>query len=137
MYTVYIHYIEWWEGMHILISNNSKEPIYEQITNQVKALILAGELTEGEAIPSMRSLAKDLQISVITTKRAYKELEESGYIYSVVGKGSFVAEQNVEMIREKKLKMIEEQLKAVIENSKDLGVPFEELQQLLKILYEE
>lgn len=137
VYMLYIHCVEWWEVMHILISNNSKEPIYEQITNQVKSLILSGELTEGQAIPSMRTLAKDLQISVITTKRAYKELEESGYIYSVVGKGSFVAEQNVEMIREKKLKIIEEQLQSVIENSKDLGVSLEELQQLLKILYEE
>lgn len=123
--------------MQIIISNTSKEPIYEQITNQVKSLILAGELEEGAAIPSMRKLAKELQISVITTKRAYEELEKAGFIYSVVGKGSFVAEQNLEVIKEKKLKIIEEQLNAVILNSKELGLTLDELQQLLQILYEE
>lgn len=123
--------------MQILITNQSKEPIYEQIKNQMIGHILNGELEAGAAIPSMRRLAKDLQISVITTKRAYKELEEAGYIYSVVGKGSFVAEHNVEMMREKKLKMIEEQLMAVIENSKEMDISLEELQQLVSILYEE
>ncbi|GIN23301.1 GntR family transcriptional regulator [Siminovitchia fordii] len=123
--------------MQIIISNSSKEPIYEQITNQIKSLILAGELQEGAAIPSMRKLAKDLHISVITTKRAYEELEKEGYIYSIVGKGSFVAEQNLELMKEKKLKVIEEQLIAVITNSKEIGLSLDELQQLLKILYEE
>ncbi|WP_100372343.1 GntR family transcriptional regulator [Bacillus sp. FJAT-45037] len=123
--------------MQIIISNISKEPLYEQITNQIKSLILSGELPEGTAIPSMRQLAKDLQISVITTKRAYEELEKAGFIYSIVGKGSFVAEQNLEVIREKKLKVIEEQLSAVITNSKEIGLPFDELKDLLKILYEE
>ncbi|PWA06015.1 GntR family transcriptional regulator [Pueribacillus theae] len=123
--------------MKIIISNSSKEPIYEQITNQIKSLILAGELQEGASLPSMRKLAKDLQISVITTKRAYEELEKAGFIYSIVGKGSFVAEQNLEVIREKKLKVIEEQLGAVITNSREIGLSLDELQQLLKILYEE
>ncbi|MEK4080439.1 GntR family transcriptional regulator [Solibacillus sp. FSL K6-1126] len=123
--------------MQIIISNSSKEPIYEQITNQMKSFILSGELQEGAAIPSMRSLAKDLQISVITTKRAYEELEKAGFIYSIVGKGSFVAEQNIEVMREKKLKVIEEQLSAVITNSREMGLSLDELQQLLKILYEE
>ncbi|MFG3613875.1 MULTISPECIES: GntR family transcriptional regulator [Rummeliibacillus] len=123
--------------MQIIISNSSKEPIYEQITNQIKSAILTGELMEGSAIPSMRNLAKDLQISVITTKRAYEELEKAGFIYSIVGKGSFVSEQNLEVIREKKLKVIEEQLSAVITNSREIGLSFDELQQLLKILYEE
>ncbi|MDI6535036.1 GntR family transcriptional regulator (plasmid) [Bacillus mycoides] len=123
--------------MQIIISNNSKEPIYEQITNQIKSYILAGELQEGTAIPSMRNLAKDLQVSVITTKRAYEELEKAGFIYSIVGKGSFIAEQNLEVMREKKLKVIEEQLSAVITNSKEIGIPLDEIQQLLKILYEE
>ncbi|BAK16377.1 predicted transcriptional regulator [Solibacillus silvestris StLB046] len=123
--------------MQIIISNSSKEPIYEQITNQMKSFILSGELQEGASIPSMRSLAKDLQISVITTKRAYEELEKAGFIYSIVGKGSFVAEQNIEVMREKKLKVIEEQLSAVITNSREMGLSFDELQQLLKILYEE
>ncbi|AST95401.1 GntR family transcriptional regulator [Shouchella clausii] len=123
--------------MQIIISNSSKEPIYEQITNQIKSAILSGELPEGTAIPSMRKLAKDLQISVITTKRAYEELEKAGFIYSIVGKGSFVAEQNLEVMREKKLRVIEEQLSTVIANSKEIGLSVEELQELLKILYEE
>jgi len=123
--------------MQIIISNSSKEPIYEQITSQIKSSILAGELQEGAAIPSMRNLAKELQISVITTKRAYEELEKAGFIYSMVGKGSFVAEQNLEVIREKKLKVIEEQLIAVITNSREIGLSLDELQHLLKILYEE
>ncbi|MBU5465707.1 GntR family transcriptional regulator [Virgibacillus sp. MSJ-26] len=122
--------------MQIIISNSSKEPIYEQITDQIKSSILSGELQEGDAIPSMRRLAKDLQISVITTKRAYEELEKAGFIYSMVGKGSFVAEQNLEVIREKKLKVIEEQLGAVITNSREIGLSLEELQELLEILYE-
>ncbi|MGD7045692.1 GntR family transcriptional regulator [Jeotgalibacillus proteolyticus] len=123
--------------MQILISNSSKEPIYEQIANQVKSSILAGELEEGAALPSIRQLAKDLHISVITTKRAYEELEKAGFIYSVVGKGSFVAEQNLEVIREKKLKVIEEQLSAVISNSREIGLSLEELKELLDILYRE
>ncbi|MDG5786146.1 GntR family transcriptional regulator [Evansella sp. AB-P1] len=123
--------------MQIIISNSSKEPIYEQIMNQVKSAILSGELQEGTAIPSMRKLAKDLQISVITTKRAYEELEKAGFIYSIVGKGSFVAEQNLEVIKEKKLKVIEEQLSDVITNSKEIGLTLDELQEILKFLYEE
>ncbi|MGN7477023.1 GntR family transcriptional regulator [Solibacillus silvestris] len=123
--------------MQIIISNSSKEPIYEQITSQIKSSILAGELQEGAAIPSMRNLAKELKISVITTKRAYEELEKAGFIYSIVGKGSFVAEQNLEVIREKKLKVIEEQMSAVITNSREIGLSLDELQDLLKILYEE
>ncbi|MFX3640506.1 MAG: GntR family transcriptional regulator, partial [Candidatus Pristimantibacillus sp.] len=114
--------------MQIIISNSSKEPIYEQITSQIKSLILSGELQEGAAIPSMRNLAKELQISVITTKRAYEELEKAGFIYSIVGKGSFVAEQNLEVIREKKLKVIEEQLSAVITNSREIGLSLDDLQ---------
>jgi GntR family transcriptional regulator len=123
--------------MQIIISNSSKEPIYEQIYKQIQAKILSGELTEGTALPSIRQLAKDLQISVITTKRAYEELEKAGFIYLIAGKGSFVAEQNLDMIREKKLRVIEEQLHAVISNSKEIGLSYEELQELLKLLYEE
>lgn len=123
--------------MQIIISNSSKEPIYEQILKQIQTAILSGELAEGDALPSIRQLAKDLKISVITTKRAYEELEKAGFIYSIVGKGSFIAEQNLDMIREKKLRVIEEQLSAVISNSKEIGLPYEELQELLKLLYEE
>ncbi|MBD8006876.1 GntR family transcriptional regulator [Bacillus norwichensis] len=123
--------------MQIIISNSSKEPIYEQIVKQIQTSILSGELEEGATLPSMRQLAKDLKISVITTKRAYEELEKSGFIYSIVGKGSFVAEQNLDVIREKKLRVIEEQLSAVIFNSREIGLSYEELQELLKLLYEE
>jgi len=123
--------------MKIIISNNSKESIYEQITSQIKSLILSGELKEGEPIPSMRNLAQELQVSVITTKRAYEELEKEGFIYSIVGKGSFIAEQNLELIKEKKLKVIEEQLANVIFNSKEIGLSITELTELLQLLYEE
>ena len=87
--------------MNIIISNTSKEPIYKQIKNQIKQSIFKGELQEGDALPSIRALAKDLHISVITTKRAYEDLEQEGFITSVVGKGSFVAGQNSDLIREK------------------------------------
>lgn len=123
--------------MHILISNSSKEPIYNQIKDQIKQLILSGELTEGDVLPSMRQLAKDLHISVITTKRAYEELEKEGYIYSIIGKGSFIAEQNMEMIKEKKLTAIEEKLSEVIANSKEIGLSLKELKEWMTILYEE
>lgn len=123
--------------MQIILANSSKEPIYEQITHQIKSSILSGDLKDGAALPSMRQLAKDLHVSVITTKRAYEELEKAGFIYSIVGKGSFVAEQNLEVMRERKLKAIEEQLSAVIMNSKEIGLSLDELLQLLKILHEE
>ena len=96
--------------MKIVLSNTSKEPIYEQIKRQIKESILRGELKEEEPLPSIRQLARDLRISVITTKRAYDELEKEGLITSVVGKGSFVAGQNRTFLREKRLKWIEERL---------------------------
>ena len=123
--------------MQIIISNSSKEPIYGQIYVQIKKQILTNELKAGEALPSMRQLAKDLDISVITTKRAYEELEKNGFIFSIVGKGSFVSEQNNEMILERKMKVIEEQLMAAIQNSKEIGVELAELKELLTILYKE
>lgn len=123
--------------MRILISNQSKEPIYEQIKNQIKEKILNDELKEGDALPSMRKLAKDLRISLITTKRAYDELENEGFITSFVGKGSFVASQNVELLREKRLNLIEEQLGQVIEESKRANLSLAELIELLEMLYKE
>lgn len=124
-------------AMKILISNTSKEPIYEQIKRQIKESILRGELKEGELLPSIRQLARDLHISVITTKRAYEDLEKEGYITSVVGKGSFVAGQNRELLREMKLRWIEEKLAEVVAESKSLDISLEELQEMLKLLYEE
>ena len=123
--------------MQIIISNISKEPLYEQIYLQIKKQILTNELSAGEALPSMRQLAKDLDISVITTKRAYEELEKNGFIFSVVGKGSFVSEQSNEMILERKMKVIEEQLMAAIQNSKKIGLELAELTELLTMLYKE
>jgi len=123
--------------MRIIISNSSDEPIYEQITKQIKEQILKGGLKEGDLLPSIRGLARDLQISVITTKRAYEELEREGFIETVQGKGSFVAGQNRELIKEKKLNIIEEKLSKVVEESKALGISFDEILELLKILYEE
>lgn len=123
--------------MQIIISNSSKQPIYEQIHEQMKTSILSNELKAGQPLPSMRQLAKDLNVSLITTKRAYEELEKNGFIYSIVGKGSFVSEQNSEMIKEAKMKGIEEQLLTAIRNSKDIGVSLTELKELLTILYRE
>ncbi|MFS0783202.1 GntR family transcriptional regulator [Bacillus sp. 1P06AnD] len=123
--------------MQILISHNSKEPIYEQIYRQIKKNILSGRLLAGDPLPSMRHLAKEIDVSVITTKRAYEELEKSSLIYSVVGKGSFVSEQNHEMIIERKRKIIEEQFTIAIQNSKEIGLDLQELKELLSVLYEE
>ncbi|WP_062106437.1 GntR family transcriptional regulator [Bacillus niameyensis] len=123
--------------MQILISNSSKETIYNQIKNQIKEKVLTGELKEGDALPSMRQLAKDLHISVITTKRAYEELEKEGFIYSIVGKGSFIAEQNEDVMKEKKLTTIEEKLIEVIANSKEVGLSLQEIKEWITILYEE
>ena len=123
--------------MKIVISNSAKEPIYEQIKRQIKESILRGELKEGELLPSIRQLAKDLHISVITTKRAYDDLEKEGYIATVVGKGSFVAGQNREFLREMRLRWIEEKLAEVVAESKALNVSLPELVEMLKLLYEE
>lgn len=123
--------------MKIIVSNSSDEPIYEQISQQIKGMILKGELKEGDLLPSIRGLARDLQISVITTKRAYDELEKEGFIETMQGKGSFVAGQNKELMREKKLKVVEEKLLDIVEESKLLGLDYEEIQQMLKILFEE
>jgi GntR family transcriptional regulator len=123
--------------MQIVISNHSKKPIYEQIHMQIRNLILTGELKEGEALPSMRQLAKDLEISLITTKRAYEELEKSKLIYSIIGKGSFVSEQNKELLRERKQKVIEEKLTEAIQNGLDLQITLSEMQELMRILYRE
>ena len=123
--------------MKIIISNSSKEPIYEQISSQIKGMILKGELEEGDILPSIRGLAKDLQISVITTKRAYDELEREGFIESVQGKGSFVASQNKELMKEMKLKSIEDRLQEVVKESNILGLSYKEVSEMLRILFEE
>ncbi|HJB57266.1 MAG TPA: GntR family transcriptional regulator [Candidatus Flavonifractor intestinipullorum] len=123
--------------MEIIIRNTGDTPIYDQITRQVKGLILRGELKEGEALPSMRVLAKDLRISVITTKRAYEELEREGFITTVPGKGCFVAPRNLELVREDALRRAEEHLSAAVNVAKVGGLTLEELTQTLTILYGE
>ncbi|MEG1002938.1 MAG: GntR family transcriptional regulator [Clostridium sp.] len=122
--------------MNIIISNTSGVPIYEQISKEIKNEILNGSLIEGEALPSIRSLASELRVSVITTKRAYEELEREGYIYTVPGKGSYIARQNKEILKEEKLREIEERLLDAIEISNSIGLEFEELIEMLKALKE-
>jgi len=123
--------------MKIIIANSSPDPIYEQISRQIKAQIISGELGEGEGLPSIRKLAKELQISVITTKRAYEELEKEGFIDTVSGRGCFVAIQNKEFLREKKMKIVEEKLSEAVNEAKFLGLDIKELQEMLNLLYEE
>jgi len=121
--------------MDIIISNAGGVPIYDQITRQVKGLILRGELKEGEALPSMRLLAREMRISVITTKRAYEELEREGFITTVPGKGCFVAPQDPELAREETLRRVEEHLTRAVEAAKSGGVTLEEMKDTLNILY--
>ena len=121
--------------MDIIIRNTGDAPIYDQITRQIKGLILRGELREGEALPSLRLLAKELRISVITTKRAYEELEREGFITTVPGKGCFVAPRNLELVREASLRQAEEHLQQAVEAARSGGVTLAELTETLNILY--
>ena len=123
--------------MKIIINNASGVPIYEQIVSQIKNQIMTGELTEGEALPSMRLLAKEQRISVITTQRAYEELEREGFIYSVVGKGSFVAPKNIEVIKEQHLREIEDKLTEALALAHLSGIEIKELKEMFDILAEE
>ena len=122
--------------MDIIISNSGGVPIYDQITRQMKGLILRGELKEGEALPSMRLLAKELRISVITTKRAYEELERDGFLENVPGKGCFVAPQNRELMREAQLRRVEEHLARAADEAKKGGFTLAEVTEMLNTLYE-
>ena len=121
--------------MDIILSNTSGKPIYEQISNQVKEQIMSGALAAGDALPSMRLLAKELRISVITTKRAYEELERDGFITTVPGRGCFVAPRNLELAREESLRRAEEHLAQAVEAAKTGGVTLKELTETLTILY--
>jgi len=123
--------------MKIIISNSSPDPIYEQIVRQVKGQIIGGDLEEGAPLPSIRKLAQELQISVITTKRAYDELEREGFIDTVGGKGTFVAVQNKELLREKKMKLVEEKLAAAVAEARLLGIGHKALREMMRLLYEE
>ena len=123
--------------MDLIITNNSDSPIYEQIIEQIKAMILNGSLKEGEALPSMRLLAKELRISIITTKRAYEELESEGYIESYTGKGSFVKSVNRDMVKETIVYQIEELFESAIGKAQMANLSYEELAEILKLLWEE
>ena len=122
--------------MKIIISNDSGIPIYEQIKNQIKAQIVAGDLKADEALLGMRTLASDLKVSVITTKRAYNDLEQEGYIYSMTGKGSFVKKLNEEVVRENALAEIEKYFTDAMRVAKASGIGIDELQEILKTLDE-
>ena len=122
--------------MNIVVSNTSGVPIYEQIAKAIKNEILSGDLKENSALPSIRSLASELRVSVITTKRAYEELERDGFIYTLPGKGSYVAEQNKELLMEEKLREIEEKLGEAIDIANSIGLTFEELVGMIKTLKE-
>ena len=123
--------------MNIIIDNKSGKPIYEQIYSQIKLMIMSGELTEDAALPSIRSLAKDLRISVITTKRAFDELERDGFIYTVAAKGCFVSPKNLELIREEHLRQIEEHLEKAVKLALELNLGRRELAEMLENLWEE
>ena len=122
--------------MKILLSNASPSPIYEQILRQIRAQILSGELLEGEVLPSIRKLAQTLQISVITTKRAYDELEREGLIDTVGGKGTFVASPNAEFLREKRVRAVEEKLVEALSEARSAGIGGKELRRMLALLLE-
>ena len=123
--------------MDIILSNSSGKPIYEQIAAQVKEQILSGTLETGEALPSMRLLARELRISVITTKRAYEELERDGFLENVPGKGCFVAAQNKELLRENQLRRVEEKLLEAIDEGRKGALSLEQLQEMLANPYQE
>lgn len=125
------------EPLNIIISNSAGKPIYEQITSQIKNMIINGELDSGDLLPSMRMLAKELRISVITTKRAYDDLEREGFITTVVGKGSYVAEKNMELVKEEQLRKTEDYLQRAVFTAKSGGISLKELQDILSIIYEE
>lgn len=123
--------------MNIIISNISDKPLYEQIKEQIKNAIISGELKEGEGLPSIRALANDLHVSVLTTRRVYDELESEGFVITKAGKGSFVAPENLELLRESKRRMVETKLLEAWETAKSLGISKKELYSMMDLLFEE
>lgn len=123
--------------MEIIISNSSSKPIYEQITSQMKALIMSGSLEPGQAIPSMRALAKTLHISVITVQKAYEDLQRDGFIETTVGRGSFVAYTSQDLFQEEQQKLIESHLTQAVDLAKSAGITESQLCDLIKLFYEE
>ncbi len=125
------------DDVEIIISNNKNKPIYEQITSQIKAMIMSGELKTGESIPSMRSLAKSIHVSVITVQKAYEDLQRDGFIETTIGRGSFVSAQNKDFYQEEQQRQAEEHLQIAAEIGRASGIPVEKLMELLKLFYEE
>jgi GntR family transcriptional regulator len=123
--------------MEIVVSNSSDKPIYEQIASQLRRAIMAGELAEGERLPSIRALATQLRISAITTKRAYQDLEAQGFIHTVPGKGCFVAGDNLELLREERLRMVEESLARAVSDARAAGIGAQELREMLELQLED
>ena len=123
--------------MENVISNSSDKPIYEQIGAQIRDQVLTGGLTEGEQLPSIRSLATQLRISAITTKRAYQDLEAQGFVHTVPGKGCFVAGENLELLREERLRMVESSLVRAVSDARAAGITADELREMLDLLLEE
>lgn len=134
-YIIYIQYIGG-DDVDIIISNRGDVPIYEQIEEQIKSMILSGQLKEGDSLPSMRLLAKELKISLITTKRAYEELEREGYIQSFTGKGCFVSKINENSVREKLLFEIQESIEPAVIKAKSASISKDELIEIIDLLYD-
>ena len=135
IYTMYIR--KWGEKLNINISNTSTIPLYEQIQTQIKSQILNGSLQAGDGLPSIRNLAKELKVSIITTKRAYEELEKDGFIETVIGKGTFVSNQNTERLKEITLYNLENKLEEIIKQAKSAGITLEEGLEIFKSIYED
>ena len=123
--------------MKLIISNNKLIPIYEQITNQIKALIINGDLKSGDKIPSIRTLTKQLKVSIITVQRAYDDLQQSGFIETSIGKGSYVLDENIELVKEEQQKAIENLLKEAVESAKKIALSEDNFIKLVQILYKE
>lgn len=140
MYSVYIetsHLIGGSAFVKILISNTSDSPLYQQIKDQIKDAILKEELVEGDPLPSIRSFANDLKVSVLTIRRVYEELEQEGFVVSQVGIGTFVSTSNIELLRDSKRRLVEEKMQDMIQTAKSLNITKEELNAMMDILYEE
>ena len=137
LFIKYTQYRKYGEPMEILISNHSDKPLYEQISTQIKAQIMDGTLSPGQALPSMRALARDLHLSVITVQRAYEDLTRDGFLETVTGKGSFVAAQNTAFIREEQLRLAEEHLQEAAQIGRRHGISYDQLAKILRLFYEE
>ena len=133
---VYV-YGERGDHLEIIISSKTNQPIYEQITSQIKAMVMSGELKQGDPIPSMRSLAKSLHISVITVQRAYEDLQRDGFVETTVGRGSFISAGGKEYYQEERQRQAEEHLMEAAEIGRTSGIPLDKLQELLRMFYEE